>query len=253
MKRSALTVKMAAVITALLASGCVAMATPTAEPSPVETTVIPTTMVTEAPTVEPTATPALTPRATPTPTPTVNPEEYAAEFVETVLEYVNEAREENGLKPLELSPALCAGAAVRADEYRQKVEAVNQPGYLSVGLSNDIAHTRINGDSFGTIFDEIGITRWSYADENLVFGRLSGITAHKDGVIAFESWKGSPSHWEAILYADWTKTGIGVVINEYGWFACQLFTTGHKEPEVIPSLVPQTLPPDWTPQPEDTP
>lgn len=253
MKRSAFTVIMAVVMTALLASACVAMATPTAEQPPVETTVIPTTMVTEAPTVEPSATPVPTPKITPTPTPTINPEEYAAEFVETVLEYVNEARAEHGLDALELSPALCAAAAIRADEYRQKVEAVNQPSYLTNYITNDEAHTRINGEDFGTIFIEIGITHWEWANENLACGYLSNITAHKDAVTAFKQWKDSPSHWEAILYADHTKTGIAVVFSSRGWFACQLFTTGHKEPEVIPSLVPQTLPPDWTPQPEDTP
>jgi hypothetical protein len=125
-------------------------------------------------------------------------------------------------------------------------------GYFSVDLGNDF-HTRLNNDDFATIIDEIGITHWNLAGENVAYNRFSQISARKDGFKAFYQWHDSPSHWENILYADWTKTGIGVVINEYGWFACQLFTTGHKEPEVIPSLVPQTLPPDWTPLPEDTP
>lgn len=249
MRRSAIKVILAAVITAFLASACVAHAEPTVEPSPAENTVIPTATAT----AEPTVTLKPTPYPIPEPTPTPDPVEYNAAFIEAVLECVNEARAEHGLDPLELSPALCAAAAVRAEELKQKVVAVNQLGYFSISLANDDAHSRMNGDWFQTVIDEVGISRWKLLSENVVYGRFTGISARKDGFTAFRWWKDSPPHWAAILTDDYTHTGISVIINEYGWYACQLFIAGHKEPEVIPSLTPQTLPPDWTPQPEDSP
>ena len=202
----------------LLASGC--QKAPVSAPAPT-VTIAPTI----APTVKPTATVKPTPTATFSPTPTLPPEAFA----ELVLEKVNNARIENGLEPLEMSPSLCAAAAIRVDEYRQKDEAVNNPGYLSNYITSGEAHTRLNGDSFGTIIDEIGITNWEWAGENLNCTRMSDYGVKIDANRAFTDWKNSPDHWEAILYKNYTKTGISVVYSNDIAYACQLFTTGHKE------------------------
>lgn len=190
--------------------------TPTATP-----TVTPVVTVTPTPT----ATAKPTPTATPVPTPTLPPEAFA----ELVLEKVNNARIENGLETLEMSPSLCAAAAIRVDEYRQKVEAVNLPGYGTNDISRAEAHSRLNGDSFGTVIDEIGITNWDWAGENVTFNSQSNYGINIDANRAFTWWKNSPDHWEAILYKNWTKTGIAVVYSNGIAYAVQLFTTGHTE------------------------
>jgi uncharacterized protein YkwD len=190
--------------------------TPTATP-----TVTP--VVTVAPT--PTATAKPTPTATPIPTPTLPPEAFA----ELVLEKVNNARIENGLETLEMSPSLCAAAVIRADELRQKSEAINDPGYMNNILTRDEMHSRLDGDSFGTVIDEIGITNWDWAGENVNYAKQSDYGAAIDSNRAFTAWKNSPDHWEAILYKNWTKTGIAVVYSNGIAYAVQLFTTGHTE------------------------
>ncbi|HMM31738.1 MAG TPA: CAP domain-containing protein [Clostridia bacterium] len=203
----------------LLASGC--------QKAPVSVSPNPTVTIapTIAPTVKPTATVKPTPTATPVPTPTLPPEAFA----ELVLEKVNNARIENGLEPLEMSPSLCAAAAIRADETRQKLDEKNGEGYILKPLTNQEAHTRLNGDSFATVIDEIGITSWEWASENLTYSSQSDIGVSIDAHRAFTAWKNSPDHWKAILYKNYTKTGIAVVYSNGIAYACQLFTTGHKE------------------------
>ena len=203
----------------LLASGC--------QKAPVSASPVPTVTIepTIAPAVKPTATVKPTPTATPAPTPTLPPEAFA----ELVLEKVNNARIENGLEPLVMSPSLCAAAAIRADELRQKSEAINEPGYMNNILSREQMHSRLNGDNFSTILDEIGITKWEWASENVNYAKQSEYGVTIDSNRAFTAWKNSPDHWEAILYKNYTKTGIAVVYNNGIAYAVQLFTTGHKE------------------------
>lgn len=186
-----------------------------------------TPVVTVAPI--PTATVKPTPTATPIPERTVDPAFTNGDFAELLLEKVNDARLENGLETLEMSPSLCAAAAIRADETRQKLDEKNGEGYILKPLTHNEAHSRLNGDSFGTIIDELGITSWEWAGENLTYSSQSDIGASIDAHRAFTWWKGSPDHWENILYPNWTKTGIAVVYSNGIAYACQLFTTGHKE------------------------
>ena len=201
----------AVVFIVLLASGC--------QKAPFSASPAPT--VTIAPTIAPTAEPT----ATVKPTPTLPPEAFA----ELVLEKVNNARIENGLEPLKMSPSLCAAATIRADELRQKSEAINEPGYMNNILSREQMHSRLNGDNFSTVLDEVGITKWEWASENVNYAKQSDYGVTIDSNRAFTAWKNSPDHWEAILYKNWTKTGIAVVYNNGIAYAVQLFTTGHKE------------------------
>ena len=216
----------------LLASGC--------QKAPVSASPAPTVTIapTIAPTVKPTATVKLMPTATPAPTPTLPPEAFA----ELVLEKVNNARIENGLEPLEMSPSLCAAAAIRVDEYRQKVEAVNEPGYLTYYITNDEAHSRLNGDVFSAVFDDIGIDNWEFSGENLNCTRMSDYGVQIDANRAFTNWKNSPEHWKNIMYTNYTKTGIVVLYNNDIAYACQLFTTGHKEAPEYANPSPTTAP-----------
>lgn len=225
-------VSIAVMFIILLASGC-QKAPVSASPSP-SVTAAPTA----APTAKPTATVKPTPTTTPAPTPTLPPEAFA----ELVLEKVNNARIENGLEALEMSPSLCAAAAIRADEYRQKLDAKYGAGHVGANFPRNEAHSRLNGDSFGTVIDEVGVTNWEWAGENLTSNSQSDLGVIINANRAFLAWKNSPDHWENILYPNWTKTGIAVVYSNGIAYACQLFTTGHKEaPEYVnpsPTIIP---------------
>jgi uncharacterized protein YkwD len=193
--------------------------------------VTPTVTVTPTPTATIKPTPTATIAPTPIPTETPNPENV---FVEKIFNFVNEARVENGLNELELSQSLCAAAKLRADEHQQRVEIElskegNTLSNFEEWMPNEKAHSRLNGDSFGTVLDEVGITKWKWAGENLYYSSQSEFGAIAEANRAFSGWKNSPSHWENILYEDFTKTGIAITYHDGNYCVCQLFTTGHVE------------------------
>ncbi len=209
-------------LTLLLLAGCqqadafVPTVTPSATPVAI---VDPTPVVTVKP----------TPTATPIPERTVDPAFTNGDFAELVLEKVNDARVEYDLEPLEMSPSLCAAAAIRADEYRQKLDAKYGAGHIAANFPRSEAHSRLNGDNFSTVLDEIGITNWDWASENVTANSQSDLGVKINSNRAFTAWKNSPDHWEAILYKNYTKTGIAVVYSNGIAYAVQLFTTGHTE------------------------
>lgn len=122
-------------------------------------------------------------------------------LVDEIAVLVNEARAEEGLAPMFLSPYLCEVADIRANE-------------CSVSFS----HTRPDGQNFFTAIDynEVPYTKIS---ENIAAGNS---TAEE----TFEQWKNSPSHWAAIMNPSYTHIGIGVKYVEgsmYGWYWTQAF------------------------------
>lgn len=239
-------------ILVLVTSACgISQATPTETVNPTVAAETPTAAPTIEATPEPTVTPTPTPVITPSPTPQLSPEEYVEQFTQRIFELVNQAREDNGLEPLELSPALCAAAAIRADEYRQKMEAANPDtstgGYFTHSITSEVGHSRMNGDNFSTVLDEVNVTRWDWAGENLDCMFFSGISVQRDAEDAFRWWKNSSGHWKNILDTDWKETGISVYCTSYGFFACELFTSGHKEPKNLPDSTPS-----WTWAPDET-
>lgn len=122
-------------------------------------------------------------------------------LVDEIAILVNEARAEEGLAPMFLSPYLCEVADIRAEE-------------CSVSFS----HTRPDGQNFFTAIDynEVPYTKIS---ENIAAGNA---TAEE----TFEQWKNSPSHWAAIMNPSYTHIGVGVKYVEgsmYGWYWTQAF------------------------------
>lgn len=104
-----------------------------------------------------------------------------------VLELVNEAREENGLQPLELDPQLCGLACVRARE-----------------AARLWSHTRPNGLECHSVYEEYGIDRDFWTGENLANSGL------RDPRQTVDAWLESETHRENILYPDYTAAGIAV-------------------------------------------
>ena len=107
------------------------------------------------------------------------------------------------LEELELDPALCAAAQVRAEE--------------CVG---SFSHTRPDGSSYRTALSEQGVEK-SYVGENVA-------TGYPDARRVGEGWMKSEGHRANILNASCCRIGIGLEENAgnryrgYAW--CQLFT-----------------------------
>ena len=101
---------------------------------------------------------------------------------------VNEARAENGLPPLYVSPYLNSVAVLRAQE-------------SAVFL--DDKHHRPDGTKWSTAIDR-NIAPYSYAAEN-----LAASVTNADTVMSL--WKTSSRHWAAILSTSATHMGVGVL------------------------------------------
>ena len=125
---------------------------------------------------------------------------------------VNEARAEAGLEPLYMVPYLCDAANVRARE--------------CITL---LSHTRPGGENFNTVIDG-GLVPFSRAGENIA----AGSNNVED---AFEQWRNSESHWNAILNPKYTHIGIGICYepnSEFEWYWTQLFVAV-DQPNIPPS------------------
>lgn len=122
-------------------------------------------------------------------------------LVEEIAVLVNEARAEEGLAPMYLSPYLCEVADIRAEE-----------------CSISFSHTRPNGQKFSTAISYSALP-YTKISENIAAGNASAEET-------FNQWKNSPSHWAAIMNPSYTHIGIGVKYVEgsmYGWYWTQAF------------------------------
>lgn len=125
------------------------------------------------------------------------------DFVMTMLRETNKAREENGLKPLEISDSLCRAAEKRADE---------------ISADYSIKHTRPNGDKYSTVFSEFGFS-YSFSAENI--GNTTGKTVSAEKII--ELWLSSPSHRANILSDKASYIGLGWEERDGTYYWVQLF------------------------------
>ena len=123
-----------------------------------------------------------------------------------VVELVNEARQEQGLKPLKLDENLLSEAMIRAFE-----------------LAVDYSHTRPNGKECFSVMSYKG-TSWA---ENIAYGQTSS-----DEVM--ESWMNSQGHRENILRTTVTNIGVGCFIHNGNIYWVQLFNNASaKTPQTI--------------------
>ncbi len=116
------------------------------------------------------------------------------DYAKEVLKYVNEARKENGLSELSLHSTLSKAAQIRAEETITK-----------------FAHTRPDGTSCFTVFDDVGLNYRS-AGENIAYG-------YKTAKDVVDGWLASPGHRANILSSKFTYMGIG----KSGTYWAQLF------------------------------
>ncbi len=124
---------------------------------------------------------------------------------------INEARVENGLKPVYIVPYLCEVAVERCNE-------------SAVLWSKD--HMRPNGTKFHTIIDKEIAPWWSVYED-------TGAGSENPEII-FNAWKNSSKHWKALLNEEVTHMGVGLAYvegSDYGWYwTVILMNTSKNEP-----------------------
>lgn len=97
---------------------------------------------------------------------------------------VNQERAAQGLDPLTLDETLCQAAEIRAQE-----------------LTTYFSHDRPDGSSCFTVLNEVGISSYHAAGENIAI-------RYTDATSVVKGWMESPGHRENILSADYSRIGI---------------------------------------------
>lgn len=108
----------------------------------------------------------------------------ALSYEEQVVALVNYERVKAGLSVLAAPADIAVAAAVRAREQELL-----------------FSHTRPDGRSCFTVFDDLGISYWSVG-ENVAYG-------HRSPAEVFEGWMNSPGHRANIMSPDYTNIGVG--------------------------------------------
>ena len=124
--------------------------------------------------------------------------EYNA-YVLRIVELVNEARAEAGLKPVTLRADVTAVAQVRAKE-----------------IVTSFSHTRPNGSSCFTALSESGVS-YRGAGENIAYGQRSPEEV-------MNGWMNSSGHRANILNASYTSIGVGYYQKNGVNYWSQMFT-----------------------------
>lgn len=138
----------------------------------------------------------------PTPAEIVTPTTPVADTttdVQTVLDLTNKERKSTGLDALTLSDELCKVANIRAKE-----------------IVKSFSHTRPNGTSCFTAFNENGVT-YRNAGENIAYGQ-------KTATIVMNAWMNSAGHRANILNKNFGKIGIACYNFNGVKYWVQLFT-----------------------------
>ena len=212
------------------------ISTPTLTPMP---TMVPTP-IPPTPTPIPTLVPAPTLTPTSAPTPTANAGPLDPTIIEQkVIDFTNEERAREGLRPLTRDPAISSIARAhsrnmmrqgihshwldgkdptdRAADAGYDCRAVLEGGRISDGLSENIAkHPRPQNRS----------------QARKMYGRIDGDFMSSEAAARrlVRRWMNSPGHRRNIMNPDHYRIGVGVAIGPSGWspetvFATQNFST----------------------------
>lgn len=119
---------------------------------------------------------------------------------EEVVRLANAERAKAGLGPLAIDETLMAGAEIRAQEQQRA-----------------FSHTRPDGRSCDTIYDDLGYRVHAYG-ENL------GMGGNFNAQSVMGSWMASPGHQANIMTGYFTKIGVGCYISGGVTYWAQIFT-----------------------------
>lgn len=117
-----------------------------------------------------------------------------------LLNYVNQYRSEAGVAPLTMASDLNTAATIRA---------------IEMAWSEKFSHTRPNGSSCFTVYDELGLG-YNYMGENIAWNYSSTKSVS-------EGWKNSAGHYANMVSSDFTKIGFGMYTVEGDIYWVQLF------------------------------
>lgn len=200
---------------------------PTPNPMP---TPDPTGGTPPSPTPDPTPAPAPDPMPTPAPPSGGNEIVDSDRFDQEVLRLVNQARNQQKLKPLSMSEKLDTAA----DDYSQKMIEENR-----------FSHRGSDGSSPGDRIEKADYTQWNTWAENIAAGQQSA----KDVV---EAWMRSPGHRANILNSRVTHMGLGYAEGDarYGNRWTQVFAAGDTPGRYTPETKGNPTP---TPDPDPIP
>lgn len=125
---------------------------------------------------------------------------YMDSYAKQVLTIVNERRKEQGLAPLIMNYTLVSAAKIRAEE-----------------ITRSFSHTRPDGTSCFTAFEEVGLS--PYGGENIAAGQGSPESV-------MNSWMNSEGHRANIMRPEFTQIGIACYYDPsapYGYYWVQCF------------------------------
>lgn len=118
-----------------------------------------------------------------------------------VVTLINEIRTKEGLKPLQMDNQLCEAAYVRATECDEL-----------------FSHTRLDGTSCFTAFDQAGIDDWTRRAENLA-------EDYDTPAEVVNAWMKSPTHKANIMNGEFEYIGIGCVkVGEHIYWTQEFLT-----------------------------
>jgi len=131
------------------------------------------------------------------------------ELIETtIIELVNELRQEQGVSPVAPNEMLRKAATIRAQETEEA-----------------FSHTRPDGSDAFTVFEEEGIS-YPY---RTVGENLGMATYHLDEVgmaeFIFDGWVESEGHYENMIRPEYEEVGVGVHYDGEFLYATQMFGT----------------------------
>ncbi|MDD2533424.1 MAG: CAP domain-containing protein [Eubacteriales bacterium] len=126
-----------------------------------------------------------------------------SDMARQIFNLINAYRTDNGLKEFSNNNLLEVASGIRANE-----------------LSTVASHQRPNGTPFYTVFDDVGLSVQSAA-ENFAIATADVYTAEQ----IVNGWLGSPVHKVNIMNDEFTQMGIGFIQNNGQDYFVQLFTT----------------------------
>ncbi len=127
---------------------------------------------------------------------------------QSLLAEINAFRAENGVHALMFDKIVHEGAHIRVNEFI----------YRELNSVDVAPHNRLDGSSFDTVFEDIGLGKWPYGH------CAENIAAASDSESLFSAWEESTKgHREAMLEADFTHIGLCVVYNNGTYYAVAIF------------------------------
>ena len=128
------------------------------------------------------------------------PDYYPGDFAQQIHRLLNEERSNAGVGALSLNNTLSRISYVRATE-----------------ISSTWSHTRPDGSSWSTVFDQYGVSWGGGIAENLAY------ISYSDAADVVYSWMNSSGHKANILNGSYSEIGVGVYYSGGNYYICTLF------------------------------